>query len=131
MTTSTKKIDPHRRAGRVAARIQQELGALILREFDDPRLREMVISSVEVTDDLSLARVRYAVIGDDPDGSRAKAAGKRLGTLAPSLRVKLAPLLEMRRVPVLSIEADKGLHDGDALDRLLTEVADELKKPKA
>ncbi|MBL8604793.1 MAG: ribosome-binding factor A [Myxococcales bacterium] len=128
-TPTTRKIDPHRRAGRVAARIQQELSAILLRDFDDPRLRELVISSVEVTDDLSLARVRYVIMGEDADGRRALTAGKRLGSLAPSLRVKLAPRLEMRRVPVLSIEHDAHLHAGDGLDKLLAEVATELKKP--
>jgi len=129
MSTPTKKIDPHRRAGRVAARIREELAVLLGREFDDPRLVPVVVGEVRVTDDLSQARIRFAVLGDDPKGIRRKQAGRRLKALVPALRAKLAPRLEMRRVPDLLWDMEDTTPEDDRIDSLLLEVAQELKKP--
>lgn len=97
MSTPTKKLDPHRRAGRVAARIREELAVLLGREIDDPHLVPVVVGEARGTDDLSQARIWFAVLGGEPKGIRRKQAGRGLKALVPALRAKLAWRLEMRR----------------------------------
>ena len=75
MSTPTKKLDPHRRAGRVAARIREELAVLLGREIDDPHLVPVVVGEARGTDDLSQARIWFAVLGGEPKGIRRKQAG--------------------------------------------------------
>lgn len=128
---TTKGTDPTRRPERVAARVQRELADIFAREISDPRLQGLVISDVRVTDDLSLARVVYAMLGDDPNGARAKAAGVRLKQLATVLRAKLAPRLGMRRVPVVEFRVDANRAESERLESLLHEVSQELKAPRA
>lgn len=128
---TTKGTDPTRRPERVAARVQRELADIFAREISDPRLQGLVISDVRVTDDLSLARVVYAMLGDDPNGARAKSAGVRLKQLATVLRAKLAPRLGMRRVPAVEFRVDANRAESDRLESLLHEVSQELKAPRA
>lgn len=126
MATTTKR-DSGRRPERVAARIHEELAKLLLREFSDPRLTGVVIAAVTVTDDLSLARVNFVVMGDE-GGARAKAALGVLGKLSGAIRTRLAPALGMRRVPEVSFYIDGGREESQRLEALLHEVSQELKK---
>lgn len=129
MPTPTKKIDPHRRAGRLAARIREELALILAREFNDPRLQQLIVGEVRVSEDLSQAWLRFTLLGDDPEGIRRKQAGRRLKVLVPALRAKLAPRLDMRRVPDLLWEQEDTRPEDIRIETLLHEVAEELKKP--
>lgn len=125
---TTRKADPKRRSGRVAARIQSELATALAQDFNDPRLQGVVISAVRVTDDLSLARVGVLMLGDDPEGKRLKAAVARLEALSSAVRAALAPKLEMRRVPNFRFEAAAVRAEADSLEALLHEVGQELSR---
>ena len=73
-----------KRATRVAGRLQEELSAA-LRELRDPRLEGVLVSRVELTDDLQLARVYVRrALGGDADA--IKAALKGLSAAAGRLR---------------------------------------------
>src|SRR5438874_7384384 len=55
----------YRRADRVNALLQRELGMLISEELRDPRIAFATVTAVEVTDDLRSARVHVSVLGDE------------------------------------------------------------------
>ncbi len=124
------KRDNHR-TDRVASRIHQELAATLQRDLSDPRLAGVVISHVEVTNDLSHAKVFYVVMGDGAERPRAKAALKVLGALTARLRAKLAGVLAIRRAPELEFVVDIEREAVEHLDRLLDEVSSELKQSDA
>ncbi len=125
---TTRKVDSQRRTGRVAARIEAELAGVLSRDFDDPRLRGVVVTGVRVTDDLSVARVGVVMLGDDPGGKRLDSAVGRLEALGPALRSALAPKLAMRRVPNLRFEAAVVKVEAERLEALLHEVGQELSR---
>jgi ribosome-binding factor A len=54
---------PFKRADRVNALLQRELGTLISEELRDPRIAFATVTAVEVTDDLRSARVHVSVLG--------------------------------------------------------------------
>lgn len=126
-TTASARGDDRRRAARVAQRIREELTTILAREVGDPRAQFVVISGVEVTEDISLARVAFVVIGDGPDGEKATAAARVLKRLTATLRAKLAPRLGVRRMPALEFAVDTGREDAQRIDAVLFEVAQELK----
>jgi ribosome-binding factor A len=120
--------DERRRPRRVAEIVQSLLAEALRREIDDPRLASLVITSVEVPDDLSVAhvQVRLLVGGDD---QRARAAALRsLGRAGPRLRRGLGPALQLRRVPALSFSYDLGLDKARRVEELLDEIE---REPKA
>jgi ribosome-binding factor A len=125
---ATSKTDDRRRPERVASRIREELAMALGRDLGDPRLANVVISNVHVTDDLSLASVSLVAMGDDAESTRASAAVKVLARMEGGLRKRMAPRLGLRRVPSLRFEVDRGRGEVERLDALLHEVATELNR---
>ncbi len=123
----TTKPDDRRRPERVASSVKEEIATALRRDLDDPRLANVVLAHVHVTDDLSQAHIAVTVIGDDAKATRARAACQVLRGLEGGLRKRLASRLSMRRVPTLRFEVDSGREGASRLDGLLAEVALDLK----
>jgi len=119
--------DDTRRIERVAGLVRAHLTELIRRELGDAELSQMVVTSVEVTKDLSIASilVRSLTTSDDPQAR--KRLMQRLRKAAPRLRRALGPRLELRRVPELRFEFDVG---GDASARVAELLLEIAKEPK-
>ncbi len=113
------------RGRRVAETIKHHLTDALARELMDPRLANLVITDVEVPDDLGMARVlvRRLVGDDDPQGR--KATLRALSRVAGRLRRSLAPRLGLKRVPELRFAYDTGLDHARRVDELLREIAEE------
>ena len=123
----TTKPDDRRRPERVATRVKEELSTALSRDLNDPRLENVTLTSVHVTDDLGMARIAIVVLGDDDKNSKAFAACKVLRALEGGLRKRLATRLSMRRVPTLHFDVAQGREQASRLDSLLHEVGRELK----
>jgi ribosome-binding factor A len=119
--------DESRRVERVAGLLRAHLTELLRRELGDRELAEVVVTSVEVTKDLSIARilVRSLATGDDAE-AREKLI-RRLRKAASRLRRALGPRLELRRLPELRFEFDTG---GDASARVAELLAEIAREPK-
>ncbi len=130
-TTRATRSDDRRRSSRVGQRIREELSVLIAREVGDPRARDVVLSSVDVTEDVSLARIGFVMMGEDPNLERARGALKVLKRLTATLRAKLAPKLGVRRMPELEFHIDTDREAAQRIDVVLHEVEEELKAAEA
>jgi ribosome-binding factor A len=126
----TTRRENHR-SDRVAARVLEELATVLRRDYSDPRIVDVVLSAVEMSGDLSLATVRFVVMGDGADHTRAKSAQKVLGRLTPTLRAKLGAALGVRRTPDLRFVIDEEREAVARLDALLEEVGRELREGEA
>ena len=111
-----------RRGKRVAELIRAYLAELLRREVDDPRLAALVITSVEVTDDLMSARVGVRVLVGDQDPKIRAAVLKSLTRGAGRLRRLIAPRLELRRSPELRFHYDAGHDASRRVEELLHEI---------
>ncbi|GJM71405.1 hypothetical protein HMSSN036_36210 [Paenibacillus macerans] len=73
------------RTGRVGEQIKKELSVLIQKELKDPRIGFVTVTGVDVTSDLSQAKVYLSVFGDDEKKSESlKGLEKANGFCAPS-----------------------------------------------
>ncbi len=111
------------RALRVAELIKRELAGLLRAKVRDPAVAGAVISDVEVSRDLSCAKI-YLLPPDDRTGNRADGGAAMLAGLARAtgfLRVSLAERLRLRLVPQLQFLADDTQARGDRIERLLAE----------
>jgi len=113
-----------RRGKRVAELIRAYLAELMRREIDDPRLSAVVITTVEVTDDLMSARVGVRLLVGDEDPKIRAVVLKSLARGAGRLRRLIAPRLELRRSPELRFHYDAG-HDAS---RRVEELLEEIKR---
>jgi ribosome-binding factor A len=116
------------RARRVANQVRERLTTLMTREVSDPALANVVITGVELPDDLSVAHVkaRLLVGGDDP--AKRKATMASLGRAASRLRRGLGSSLRLRRVPEIRFVYDTGVDAASRVETLLAEIDAESKQ---
>lgn len=114
-----------KRSVRVAERVRQELARLVARRVRDPRARDVVLTRVEVTGDLRLARVWVRTLtGDETDAARAVEA---LTGMAGLLRKEVTHALGLRFAPELRFQWDSGQDAATRVEQLLDEIARERK----
>jgi ribosome-binding factor A len=108
-----------RRTDRLGHLIQRELGDFIFREMSDQRVGFVTISRVEVTTDLSHAKVLVSVLGDDKEKRNSMEA---LAHAAAYMRTHLAKVLKTRTVPRLIFQEDKNLDHGFRINAVLKDI---------
>jgi ribosome-binding factor A len=112
-----------RRTERLASSIQQELGMIILKELNDPRLIGMPsITRVRVSDDLSIADVFVTVMGTPGQQSAALNALKHS---AGMMRTRLTREISLRVAPFLKFHLDENLKKELELLDVLRKVSEE------
>lgn len=112
MTSNFKRTD------RIAEMMQRMLAQLIQQEIKDPRLPHLItISAVNVSRDLSHAKVYFTALNADP-----KQTAAILNTAASYLRSSLARSMTLRTVPQLHFVYDESIEYGKRLSRLIDEV---------
>ena len=111
-----------RRMEKVNDLVQSELAELLQRRVKDPALADafLSITRVEVSHDLSTARVHVSVMGEDDGGSEVMAALERA---SPFLHRELLKRIRIKRVPRLRFLLDHSISEADRLTTLMREVA--------
>jgi len=111
------------RLDRVADFLKQELAQQIKFEVNDPRLGMININDVEVSRDLSHAKVFFTVVGSSPDLNINEAEGKQaaavLNGASGFLRKQLSARNTMRTTPQLHFFYDKSVIAGGQLSALI------------
>jgi ribosome-binding factor A len=107
------------RTDRIDELLRQEMGAILTRDVQDPRIGFVTITDVETAPDLSVARVWVSVIGQ-PD-ERAKTM-RALERAMPFVRRELGSRIRLRRIPELHVRADDTAERGTRVLRLLAEL---------
>lgn len=116
-----------KRSTRVATRMRDELSGLLLGELRDPRLREVLISRIEVTDDLGFAKIYVRTLRGVSTPAEEAALIKALTGAASFFRRELASLMKLRTVPELRFAFDSGQDARQRVEELLEEIKRESK----
>jgi len=117
-----------KRSTRVAERVRQELSMqLISGAVHHPLSKDMVITRVQVTDDLSLARVFVRAMNTELSEARRSDALQGLERASGFLRSKLGKALHVRRIPTLEFFWDEAIDEATRIEALLAEVRAEDK----
>lgn len=101
--------------------IQRELSELVQRELRDPRVGMITITGVDVSPDLSHAKVFYTAL----DPAHVQEAAQGLKRAAGFLRSQLARRIKLYTTPELRFAYDESVERGDRMSRLIDSV-----KPK-
>ena len=110
------------RTQRVADQIQRELAALIQREVKDPRVGMATVSAVEVSRDLSHAKVFVTVLNGGEDQQEITESVKALNNASGFLRSQLGQRMKLRIVPTLRFHFDDSLSRGNYLSNLIEQA---------
>jgi len=114
-----------KRADRVNALLQRELGTIISEELGDPRIAFSTVTEVKVTDDLRSARVHVSVLGDD---EQIASTMKALEEAKPYLRHELGTRTELRYVPDLTFVSDRSAERSARISTLLRQAREREEK---
>ena len=109
------------RARRVEEQLKRLLSDLVRREVKDPRVGLVTITSVEVSRDLTHARIfftPFAGVGD------AKAALEALQHAAGFLRHQVRNLMRLRVAPELVFQVDDSVERGARLTALIHDAVE-------
>ena len=111
-----------RRADRVAERLRSELMDLLLRgSVRDPAAKDVVVSAVRMTDDLSIARI-YVRVLEDVDAARQDAVVDALERASGFIRRELGHRLQLRHVPALEFYWDDVVDSALRIESILDEI---------
>ncbi len=104
---------------RLASEIRTVLAATLPRRVNDPRLEGVVISTVRLNRDKTLAKIYFSVIGDE---ERERRAADGFEAASPFLRRELGRKMRMRALPALEFSRDDSFEYGDKLERLFDQL---------
>ncbi|MBI5974912.1 30S ribosome-binding factor RbfA [Staphylococcus canis] len=107
------------RAERVGEQMKQELMDVINNKLKDPRVGFLTITDVQPTNDLSLAKVYFTVLGDDKE---REDTFKGLEKAKGFLKTEIAQRMRLRIVPDLQFEYDESIDYGNRIERLIQEL---------
>ncbi|MBS1269788.1 MAG: 30S ribosome-binding factor [Gammaproteobacteria bacterium] len=107
------------RTERVSELIRRELANSIAREMDDPRVRFVSVTAVDVSKDLRNAKVYVTQISTD---SGPTIDIRALQKAAGFLRKQLASTLTLKTIPSLTFVYDDSIKRGVDLSRLIEQA---------
>jgi ribosome-binding factor A len=110
------------RPERVAHLMRREVAEILQQKLRDPRVTAMVsVTDVEVTHDLSFAKIYVSIMGSAPECAQTLEA---LGHAAGFVRHELGTRLGLREVPELRFIHDESLDRGARVEDLLKRLRD-------
>jgi ribosome-binding factor A len=113
------------RSSRIGDEIQREISQLLRDEVKDPRVGKVTVTHVEVTPDLSHAKVLVTdLAGRDHAGDTVAALSRTAGFL----RSELARRLSLYTVPQLAFVYDDSIESGLELSQLIDKAVAEDRK---
>lgn len=110
------------RAEKLQALIKQELSNMLIRDVKDPRVKFVTITGVEVSNDLSYAKVYVSLYSSEEQQAQAwKGLQHGLGYF----RTEIAKRIDLRVAPQLSFHKDTSMEYSAHIESLLHELKKE------
>jgi len=118
-----------KRVDRLNQLLREEISELLQRELKDPRLGFVTVTDVEVSRDLTSAKVYVSVFGTEQEWRASFAA---LESAKGFIRSWLKQHLSLRIIPALSFRPDRSMAHAATIQSLLAELkAQESGSPDA
>jgi ribosome-binding factor A len=108
-----------KRAERVADVIRKEISDILLKEISDPRIGQITITGVKLSDDLRQAKIYFVQLGKDKVNQETQ---EGLRKASGFLKRELGKRLSLRVVPQIDFIYDGSFEYGSRIDRLLAGV---------
>ena len=99
----------------------------ILAELNDPRVKDVTVTYVEVSGDLRLAKVHVSVMGDE---TKQELSLRGLKNASGFLQSKCAARIDTRYTPRIEFVLDQGVKRSIEISRILDEVLPDREQPR-
>ena len=107
------------RLKRIEDRVQQELSTMLIREVNDPRLKQIFVTGVKIDRELTHANVYVSAV---EGASRSGDILAGLNSASGFLRRELSARVELRSFPKLIFHWDPTPENADHIEKLLAEL---------
>ena len=107
------------RSDKVSDLLKKEISTIITNNVKDPRLQNINITAVKVSDDIGIATVFYTVIGKSINKSKSNIDRKVLDKLSGMIRSTLAKNIKIRRIPKINFRFDESIEYSENIEKLL------------
>ena len=108
-----------KRSDKVGDLLKKEISLIISSEIKDPRLQNINITAVKVSDDIGIATVFYTVIGESIQKTQSNIDSKILEKLSGMIRSNLAKKIKIRRIPKIKFRFDESIEYSENIEQLL------------
>lgn len=110
-----------KRVDRVNKQLLEQISSLLLFDVSDPRIKEIQVTAVDTSPDLSFARVFYIFV--DPESQTSKDDIQvALEGVVGFVRRQLSDRVHMRRLPELRFVYDDAVENGRHIESLLSNI---------
>ncbi len=94
-----------------------ELSKIIFKEIKNPLIKQVNLTAVEITNDLSFAKVYFTCMDNDKDKVLAD-----LDEAKGFLRSKLAETIDLRHTPELIFQYDNSIEYGNNIEKIIEKI---------
>ena len=102
--------------------LKKEISLIITNEIKDPRLQNINITAVKVSDDIGIATVFYSIIGESIHKSDSKIDDRILKKFSGMIRSNLAKKIKIRRIPKIIFRFDESIEYSENIEKVLRNV---------
>ena len=101
---------------RINSNMQKELSYIIANEVKNPNIKFVTITDVDVTSDLSFAKVYFTTLDDIKETLNALKSAKGF------IKKTLADRIELRHIPELEFIYDESIEYGKRIEEKIKEI---------
>lgn len=101
---------------RINSNIQKEISYIVANEIKNPNIKFVTITAVDVTSDLSYAKVYFTTLEDINETIEAFKSAKGF------IRKNLADRIELRHIPELEFIYDESIEYGNRIEEKIKEI---------
>ncbi len=109
---------PNHKISRIESDIIKYLSNILYTETDDEFLKTITLTDIEVSKDLSYAKVYFTTLA----AMEHKDAEKEMNEAAPFLRGRLAQHIEIRNIPELKFIYDGTIEYATKIERIIKDL---------
>ncbi len=114
----------YKRSERVSRSLLKAISEAVRDDVSDPGLEGVMITRVELTDDLRFARVLWYLLPHDDE--RVQAADEAFERATGRLRGSVARRVQLKKTPELRFVYDRGVDNSARVDELLAGLKSDL-----
>ncbi|NCO24176.1 MAG: 30S ribosome-binding factor RbfA [bacterium] len=98
-----------------------EINKVIYREINDPRIKFVTITKIQVSSDLKYAKIFVSIFNDNDEG-RQKLALEGLEHATKFIRGEIGKDLKLRFIPEITFKIDKDIEYQYKLQKIISEI---------
>ena len=107
------------RSEKIADLLKKEVSLIISNEIKDPRLKNINVTAVKVSDDIGIANIFYTVIGKSVKKNDSEIDNEILKKFSGMIRSNIAKKIKIRRVPKIIFRFDESIEYSENIENLL------------